>query len=310
MASNQGEPEFNRARAELFEALGHPTRIRILQTLEHKSTGFAELKKAVGIESSGHLTFHLGKLEGLLKVGDDRAYSLTDEGREALRVIAATRDEGNGGIRVNPPRNKWKNVAIVALLVGILVVSSVAILQQQQIGALNRSISSQQVGTVVVNGTRYSYLDIPLQSLGFPTTIYFDGVRFNLTAPPSWNSSIVAVRVSAQQGIGQPLLNSSFVVTVSAQQGNESAGSGIPFTVILTPLGVNVHVGFADGQSEDWPATSSPPANSTTTSTGIVYFTFPPPTANPWFTHHTNPRAGVYFNPTTDSLRLMVSIGT
>ena len=293
----------------MFEALGHPTRIRILQTLEHKSAGFAELKKTVGIESSGHLTFHLSKLEGLLKVGGDGAYSLTDEGREALRVIAATRNEGNGGIRVNTPRNKWKNVAIVALLVGILVVSSVAILQQQQIGALNRSISSQQVGTVVVNGTRYSYLDIPLQALNFPTTIYFNGVRFNLTAPPSWNSSFV-VRVSAQQGSGQPSLNSSGVVIVSAQQGNESAVSGIPVTVFLTPLGVNVHVGFADGQSEDWPAASFSPANSTATSTGIVYFTLPPPTANPWFTHHTNPRAGVYFNPTTDSLRLMVSMGT
>jgi DNA-binding transcriptional ArsR family regulator len=71
MAGAESEPEFNTSRAELFEALGHPIRIKILQALERKPMGFAELKKATGIESSGHLSFHLTKLEGLLKVGVD-----------------------------------------------------------------------------------------------------------------------------------------------------------------------------------------------------------------------------------------------
>ena len=71
--------------------------------MEHKSLGFADLKKAAGIESSGHLSFHLGKLEGLLKVGSDGNYSLTDEGREALHVVGVTRNGGSGGIRVRAP---------------------------------------------------------------------------------------------------------------------------------------------------------------------------------------------------------------
>lgn len=58
------EPEkvFDSSRAELFEALGHPTRVKILKALGERPMGFAELKREVGIESGGHLQFHLGKL--------------------------------------------------------------------------------------------------------------------------------------------------------------------------------------------------------------------------------------------------------
>lgn len=44
MGGNQ-EDAFNKDRAELFEALGHPTRIKILQTLEKSPLSFTELKK-------------------------------------------------------------------------------------------------------------------------------------------------------------------------------------------------------------------------------------------------------------------------
>ena len=58
---------FNETRAELFEALGHPMRVSILEALESKPLGFAEIKKTVGVESSGHLQFHLRKLAGLVE---------------------------------------------------------------------------------------------------------------------------------------------------------------------------------------------------------------------------------------------------
>jgi len=286
MTPNQGEPEFNQARAELFEALGHPIRIRILQTLEREPMGFAELKKAVGIESSGHLTFHLGKLEGLLKVGQDGGYSLTDEGREALRVISATRDEGEGGIKLRAPRMAARNVAIVALIIGLLLTTSIVIYQQQQIGALNRSIASQQVGSVVINGTRYSYLDIPMQSLNLPTIIRFNGVTFNLTAP-SLSGAV------------------SFVVVSNAQQGGtflQANQTGQPVTVRIFPLGANVQVKFADGQQESYST-----ANQLRNQTGVVYVNLQP--SNPWFTRHMNPQAGVYWNSTADSVELLVSMG-
>ena len=47
---------------------------------------FSELKRAVGIESSGHLQFHLGKLAGLIKTDESGNYVLTDDGRGALLV--------------------------------------------------------------------------------------------------------------------------------------------------------------------------------------------------------------------------------
>ena len=78
--------EFDTREAELFEALGHPTRIGILQMLNERPLGFSELKKKLGIDSSGHLTFHLSKLAGLVKTDLEGKYCLTDSGREALRV--------------------------------------------------------------------------------------------------------------------------------------------------------------------------------------------------------------------------------
>lgn len=288
MAAGQGEPEFNQARAELFEALGHPVRIRILQTLEREPMGFADLKKAVGIESSGHLSFHLGKLGGLLKVGQDGRYLLTDEGREALRVISVTRNEGEGSIKVGTPRTGARNIAIVVLVVGMLLMASFSIFQQQQIGALNRSVASQQIGTVVINGTRYSYLDIPMQSINFPTSIRFNGVTFNLTAPPLSGTFSAVVVSSAQQG-------GTFL------QANQT---GQPVTVRIFSLGTNVQVRFADGTQESYSI-----ANGVKNQTGVVYFSLQP-ALNPWFTHHTDPQAGVYWNSTTDSIELLVSLGT
>lgn len=287
MASGQGEPGFNRARAELFEALGHPVRIRILQTLERGPTGFADLKKAVGIESSGHLAFHLGKLEGLLKAGQDGDYSLTDEGREALRVVSATRSEGEGGIRVRATRATPRNVVTVMLVVGLLLVASLAVYQQQQIGTLNRSIASQQAGSVVINGTRYSYLDVPLQSLNLPATIEFNGVTFNLTT--------------------SVLLSGPFSLTVTgaALQANQT---GRPVTVRIYPLVAGVQVKFSDGQQESYSLTN-PIWNQTGAGAAEVSFSLQPP-AGPWFTQHTNPRAGIYWNPTTSSVELLVSMGT
>ena len=78
--------EFDLGEAELFEALGHPTRIRILQALNEIPLSFSELKKEISIDSSGHLTFHLSKLAGLVKTNAEGKYCLTDSGREALRI--------------------------------------------------------------------------------------------------------------------------------------------------------------------------------------------------------------------------------
>lgn len=86
--------DFDAVRAETFDAIGHPTRIRILQALGEKPLNFSDLKRLVEIDSSGHMSFHLGKLKDLVETKPDGAYVLTDDGREALRIIGEARKEG------------------------------------------------------------------------------------------------------------------------------------------------------------------------------------------------------------------------
>lgn len=74
-------------RAERFDALGHPIRIRILEILNQGSMSFADLKRILEIDSSGHLKHHLDKLNNLIKTGEDGKYCLSSEGRDALLDI-------------------------------------------------------------------------------------------------------------------------------------------------------------------------------------------------------------------------------
>src|SRR5271157_907039 len=75
--------------AELFEAIAHPVRIKIIKILEKQPASFASLKRQLGIESSGNLDYHLKKLGGLVAVRGDGLYGLTDAGKEALLSIDA-----------------------------------------------------------------------------------------------------------------------------------------------------------------------------------------------------------------------------
>lgn len=93
MARAEERTEESVKRAELFEILAHQTRIRILRVLENHPLSFGELKRILGMESSGHLQYHLGKLGDLIKQTDDRRYALSDDGKEALRVLEVMRTE-------------------------------------------------------------------------------------------------------------------------------------------------------------------------------------------------------------------------
>ena len=75
--------------AELFEAISHPERIKILKILRKQPSGFASLKRQLDIESSGNLDFHLKKLGQLVTVREDGLYGLTDAGKEAILSIEA-----------------------------------------------------------------------------------------------------------------------------------------------------------------------------------------------------------------------------
>lgn len=112
----------------LFDSLGHPMRVKILEAVNGAPLGFSEIKRKVRIDSSGHLTFHLDKLKCLLKVNTEGNYELTDDGKEALRLVSVF----NAAVkeRAEPKRTNWKNsynIAWAATLIAIVVIGGIAI---------------------------------------------------------------------------------------------------------------------------------------------------------------------------------------
>lgn len=145
----KAENHFDESRAEVFDAIGHPIRVRILDALEKRPMGFAELKKAAGVESSGHLQFHLGKLTGLVDTTSDGSYVLTDEGREAVRVLNLTTSGSSGSLSGGKAsllrRSSWTRPLIAVLMILVLVLSGVAAYQQQAGLATPRTVTTTQL---------------------------------------------------------------------------------------------------------------------------------------------------------------------
>ena len=80
--------------SESFEAISHPLRIKILQVLSRKPMSFAELKRELGIKSSGKLDFHLKKLKNLITLDEHGNYTLTRDGYAALEAVSTINKYG------------------------------------------------------------------------------------------------------------------------------------------------------------------------------------------------------------------------
>jgi len=87
----EDERREDQVEAVLFEAISHPTRIKMLFTLEKGPLGFSDMKRQVDVSSSGNLQHHIAKLSTLVKVDSNGDYVLSDEGREALAAIRSVR---------------------------------------------------------------------------------------------------------------------------------------------------------------------------------------------------------------------------
>jgi DNA-binding HxlR family transcriptional regulator len=79
------------SEASLFESIAHEARIKILYLLQNEPLGFSELKRKLGLTSSGNLQHHINKLGVLIESNADGQYTLTDNGREAIMAIQAIR---------------------------------------------------------------------------------------------------------------------------------------------------------------------------------------------------------------------------
>jgi DNA-binding HxlR family transcriptional regulator len=311
---SQGEPaEFNEARAELFEVLGHQTRIKILQALSQKSMGFAELKRETQIESGGLLSFHLRKLAHLVKLTPDGDYTLSDEGKEALRVIATiSSEERNGRIRpkVLNSGNRLKVLAAI-FIVALIALGGLGLYQQQQIGVLSKEVSANLVGTVSIGGNSFWYMTMPAQMASGATngtTISFHGVTFTLLRPGSYASGTSAIIMYVVNG-NSTAANGSFTIangtsttvpvevfvtngTAFCTSCNTSNKTGVPVTVTLEPQALTVYllprvqVGLPNGESQ---ILLSPQSSSNTLAYVQGSNSF-------WFTGNMHPIVGVSVN--------------
>lgn len=157
MAKDSGSQDFDTTKAELFEAISHPLRIKILETLNEKPMGFAELGRAVGIESGGHLSFHLTKLRHLISTNSDGNYALTGEGKEALWTIRALQKSGREtAARVDrtPLRHRSLLRPVVAIiLIAVVVLGGFEYYQASQFSSLQRQVNSQQGVIGVLEGS-------------------------------------------------------------------------------------------------------------------------------------------------------------
>jgi DNA-binding HxlR family transcriptional regulator len=145
---DEGQVSNDRQRAEVFDALGHPTRIVILKALGEGALGFADLKKKTAIDSSGHLQHHLTKLNGLIKTDEYGKYCLSDQGKDALLTVQTVENvsmsrpkdaEKSGSRRFN---SKMVLKSVSLLLVALLIASSaIALIEYNQTEALQKENS-------------------------------------------------------------------------------------------------------------------------------------------------------------------------
>lgn len=323
MASPEEPPEFNEARAELFEILGHQTRIRILQALSNRPMGFAELKRETGIESGGLLSFHLGKLDRLVKTTAEGDYALSDEGREALRVIGTISSEEREG-KVKPKvlsGGRRLKVVAVALVIVLVALAGIGLYQQQQITTLSRELSGDLSGTVSMNGHSFWYMTLPSQMVtgaANGTTISFHGVKFMLYGPGSFSTggsvlitslSNVTLILAGSNGTlaSSPSTVVVFNVTASCSSGCASfvaSGNSTLATVALKGVAVSyfalpkVQITMPSGQSE---VLLLPQSSQGVTNYSIGGNSF-------WFTSNTNPIVGVSVNGQSGTVTFYVQV--
>jgi DNA-binding HxlR family transcriptional regulator len=173
--------EQEKSRAELFEILGHPSRVSILEALGEEPLGFAGLKRKTRIASNGLLSFHIGKMGGLVCERPEGGYALTDQGEEALAIIEAvekmqSRRPGVGHLR----RYIIGHRIVVGVLVIIMVIiGSVAMAQQGLIPGSGQVHSSAPSDTVQIGGVTYWYKAVAADTLDNVSSLAFHGVVFS-----------------------------------------------------------------------------------------------------------------------------------
>lgn len=247
MSDSSMKSDADGSKAELFETLSHPVRIKILERLQEGPLGFAELKRRTGLESSGHLQFHLGRLAAFVKTNSDGNYILTDDGKEALRLIAAVGSEKTQpGILRGPfalPKRKFAAILVIVLLLGSIVSYESFTLygQRSEIANLNSNISSldenitslKVAGQTVCNSTSEAFIFF-INLLANQTTVLQANIQTDQSlvatlqsTKPSGYEEMIAT-LNGQIGQDNATINYIQAVLIAQLQSGLSNGNGGP----------------------------------------------------------------------------------
>jgi DNA-binding transcriptional ArsR family regulator len=221
---------FNRDRAELFEALGHPTRIRIVEALSESPLGFAALKRKMEIDSNGLLAFHLGKLGGLVKTSANGDYMLTDDGREALRIMTL-----KNSIAPHAEKTRYSitpvQIAVLLIAVGLVIAAfsypqlrgQDIIFNQNSIPIGGHTYLAYQVN-INLDGKFAPKLEGEVGSVGNGVDFYLvnDSSWISWSTNPQSRSPFSMVHLNATAVASQSWIENQFNLTPKATGGNDA----------------------------------------------------------------------------------------
>ena len=249
MESDEKESDFDTAKAELFEAISHPVRIRILQALNERPMGFAELKRVVGIESGGHLSFHLNKLRYFITTNPQGNYTLTPGGKEALWSVNSLQRSNNQSL-TNTGRVPLKHRSLLKPTLALIVIAIVALgafgayqqgefnTQQQQLASQQRLIGALQAGVPFSNGQLASVVigqkdfsatgqATSRNGLNYPSQALFDSSG-NLWVVDSNNFRVLEFRPPFSNGMNASLvIGQGSFTRVSSGPSGDTLGSDV-----------------------------------------------------------------------------------
>jgi DNA-binding transcriptional ArsR family regulator len=124
----------------IFASLKHPIRRRILRILSGGPQTFSDLQKTFTIESS-HLTYHLDGLGNLLFKTDDGKYALSSLGEAAVSTMKHVEEPPKATLHLQFPSKNWK-LLMAAMLVGLILLSTLLVFQYQGLNELSTRYSS------------------------------------------------------------------------------------------------------------------------------------------------------------------------
>ena len=175
----------DRKRAEVFDALSHPARIMLLKALSEEALGFAELKKKLGIESSGHLQHHISKLGSLIKTDNYGKYVLSDEGKDALHSVKTV--EIAAGAKATENRKAYTSksntvLKLTTVILAVLLALSLTLASFEYSNVLSlQSEISQRDSVIQEHDTLIQERDTLITQLD--TAIHLAESRLNLKLP-------------------------------------------------------------------------------------------------------------------------------